>query len=128
MSVYCYPPPINSWPREEFIPVATVAPEPEEIEARIAITFTEGHDHLDYFKAAAVRTERGVVFQLIKYRNGEPGTQVYFPCKSLRTELNQPQFAKGSYSAFLHVLDVLRIPVSELIWKSDLLVDDTSVR
>jgi hypothetical protein len=70
--------PSPEWPASQNRPIAVLDLEPDEIEKRFSLIFTDERDDLDSLRLAVVKAPSGRVFGLARYdRSPTPGTTIY---------------------------------------------------
>jgi hypothetical protein len=89
-------------------PIAFLRVEPEQLATRAGVSFSSGHDDLDYVKVAMVTAPSGAMYALVRHeRSPEEGTQVVSrsvqPSTVLGTDLEQ-------------LLQQLRVPAAAVAW------------
>ncbi len=86
--------------------VAVIKYEPEYLEKKLPIVFSESFDDLDYFKIAVLELCSGKQFCLIRYRgNSSGGTEIWVSKDSLNFNLEINE-----------ILDALNLYVSDIKW------------
>lgn len=96
---------LGSWHARDRKWIATLAPEPEELERRLPINFNEAEDDLGSLRYVYLQIEPGVEVMLLKYANKYiPGTTVWIPSE-----------ARGNGFALHELLDALHLPKSEVL-------------
>lgn len=69
----------GAWPRGLSRVAAIIDLEPDELARRVGIRFFDGHDELDFFRAALLEVH-GAPCALIRHlRSPTPGTEVWVP-------------------------------------------------
>lgn len=87
--------------------VAVIKYEPEDLERRLPVIFTESYDDLDYFKIAVMELNNGKQFCLLRYRgNPSSGTEIWISKDSLSINDDTKQ-----------ILNSLGFKESDLKWK-----------
>jgi hypothetical protein len=69
---------ITDWPSRDCRAIAVLRLEPEELAARLHLSFRDGEDDLDALKHAGVRLRSGEQFLLLRHAHApKPGTDLY---------------------------------------------------
>jgi hypothetical protein len=103
-------------------PVAVLVPEPDELHARLGITFQETQDQLDYLRLAMLDLASGRRIALVRHsRSPAPGTEVYVLPQQLTSATDLPgvmtAIDRHQSALITETLNALGIDAGEVSWR-----------